>query len=87
MEKRDGALSENEINDGESPLADTPAGPSSVFINSSRIQLVGLFVRRFSLTPLPIALLPTPYPFSFCHVTLSLFPSVSFAYFLFSREL
>lgn len=42
---------ENEINDGESPLADTPAGPSGVFINSSRIQLVGLFVRRFSLTP------------------------------------
>lgn len=48
--KRDGTLSENEINDGESPLADTPAGPSGVFINSSRIQLVGLFVRRFSLT-------------------------------------
>lgn len=40
----------NEINDGESPLVDTPAGPSGVFINSSQIQLVGLFVRRFSLT-------------------------------------
>jgi len=49
--KGDGALSENEINDGESPLADTPADPSGVFINSSRIQLVGLFVRSFSLTP------------------------------------
>lgn len=51
MEKKRRHFEENEINDGESPLADTPAGPSGVFINSSRIQLVGLFVRRFSLTP------------------------------------
>jgi len=50
MEKKRRHFEENEINDGESPLADTPAGPSGVFINSSRIQLVGLFVRRFSLT-------------------------------------
>lgn len=56
---------ENEINDGESPLADTPASPSGVFINSSRIQLVGLFVRRFSLTP-PSYRLRTPFPS--CHV-------------------
>jgi len=51
MEKKRRHFEENEINDGESSLADTPAGPSGVFINSSRIQLVGLFVRRFSLTP------------------------------------
>lgn len=51
MEKKRRHFEENEINDGESPLADTPASPSGVFINSSRIQLVGLFVRRFSLTP------------------------------------
>lgn len=51
MEKKRRHFEKNEINDGESPLADTPAGPSGVFINSSRIQLVGLFVRRFSLTP------------------------------------
>lgn len=44
----------NEINDGEArPLTGTPPpvpAPSDVFINSSQIQLVGLFVRRVSLS-------------------------------------
>lgn len=78
----------NEINDGESPLVDTPAGPSGVFINSSQIQLVGLFVRRFSLTsPSYIALLyPTLYPFSVLSCTLSLFSSTILASFLLARK-
>lgn len=83
MEKKRRHFEENEINDGESPLADTPAGPSGVFINSSRIQLVGLFVRRFSLTPPSYPLfyrLRTPFPS--CHVRYLFFhpPSTSFAF-------
>lgn len=41
----------NEINDGEAhPRHYHQFGPSDVFINSSQIQLVGLFVRRVSLS-------------------------------------
>lgn len=89
MKKKRRHFEENEINDGESPLADTPAGPSGVFINSSRIQLVGLFVRRFSLTPpscrsftnsVPL-FRPVMYAISFLIHHLSLSPP------LFSREL
>jgi hypothetical protein len=87
MEKKgDGALRENEINDGESPLADTPADPSGVFINSFRIQLVGLFVRSFSLTPPSYCSFTNSAPLSRPVMSRYLFSHLSPSPLFFSRE-